>query len=1522
MTQDEEFEFRARAEQEQEFEFRSRFESENDPNNFNQQFQQAPVVGGVEALGSMISSLPGQAAGGIAAAGQGLMALPEMVGLPGIGGATMANVPGVYRGVEEAVNERLQYEPRTEVGKRYTQKIGELSQQAVDLAGAGGAAVGGNVGEAVARFGAQAALEVGVPSLGIKGATKIKPGLKETAPGVATDFKSKLDQLDKAKEEQKLTQGEGTLYVGKDGDVTTDLPGLVKETPEQVEIARTEMQNNLQREATAREEPAQGELFLEEPVQGELDLRTTPKLEEGEGAVPIVPHPKSSLPIPEPHEVPKWKETIKFLEEKFGSNPEQLVIERNAQRTRRGTIFDDNALDTAIPFKLKDGTDVVRPDGTVDVNNFVKAMFESDGAAKNRSDLLALLKDIQPYIADVVVSVVPDRNLTFKKANGAEASAPAVYFSAQHEIKFGTKGWDVRTAVHELVHAGTVRALNRWIDPVTQQLKKGAPQAANDLSKLLDHVRSKASRIEERSATDTKSYYALEGARIYGLENVKEFASEVMTNRYLQKMLNDMDGSGVKTSSSGKTIFEKFKNAVGKLFGITNPKVDTILKKSIDAVEGVMAYQQENAKELTSWMQKRYGTDKVRELVAAANHSPDPSEASSAVKVTDEHTAKADVIENISGELYIPKDPVVDEALVNKIKAEKDGSNTWALTPGALARAELANSTLVKTVYRFMNNAFKRGEYKINQVVKPTQETFTKLLRSPQKAAMSHEILMREMRRGEDYTTEELRGIGVPDDLIKAHLEFRSMMQQALEAQNMVLRDKGLPPVKGIDAYVSSRWSGPWRANVKDAEGNIIWQVAEHSKKKAQDAIEWIKTKQPELKIEDPAYRKGFEKGDDVEAGYLDMLKILDKEDPRVAVLESIYKDYVTGNTENVASQEKHFLRKKGVRGFAGDRPWSENDVRDFFIQQFAYAENSFRWAEAQKGVEGVKKLVNDPVLQETQKNNIQFSKEYTKGQLGFGTSATFDAIDNGLAEITGLSPQQLQEYMGAGKTLFYLSKLGLSIPFTITQFLQPAITTPAWHSQLGSMGYKHNPVVTTLKSITGGASAALWHYGQYFNSKELSKSAELGMSKLDKEAARYMEFNGVIDINPMTDIKKGLRPAAVKTIAAPFEFTIKHSEIIARSNAFMGFVSHLEQSGKYDTSSFNGRMELFQKAEDMTSLSMTDYRSQERAMVFEKMGLVGDAAATLHQYQINNLMQLVKFSKEASNGNVLPLFYMMAMQSVAAGLTGLWFVEDLDDFLSNLKKLLPHDQFMKVKDFSLKNFILKHAGDVAGYGLVSKATGTNIHTRMNASNQIPIWPFESQEDPIKNVAGLAPFAESLYDTGMGAAQAVAPGSTPQERMQGLYAAAPTVAQGPMENLPAFSDAGVSLKPRDLGQGKIRRTEEEKSLRNLGLKSTREQKQADQEFGLSKIERQVQDRLNTASKKAVEFAVSGDGKNASEQMIKYIELGGDPQTLVARIPQAKLNRVTTELERRAIGASAGTRAAILKLQRYMDQVTQ
>jgi hypothetical protein len=1265
-----------------------------------------------------------------------------------------------------------------------------------------------------------------------------------------------LNKLDEVKEQQKLTQGEGTLYVGKDGDVTRDLPRKVEESPGELDIIRTELQNRLQDEATRTEgQDPQLPLFDENGrvVETQLDLGLQTK-------------PSDQLPAA------------------------NAAIQKVSDTA---TIGDRFTLDNVPTVKNKLGQSVARPE---DILSYIEKLPVRPVMADFAVVLPKVRGMLEMFGKNLGLEVVlGDTDMVAARTTDGSKDVPGFYDPVSHQIVLGKVGMQSRVFVHELMHGITVRYIEAFPNsPATKQL-----QDLFDELKYQDGFKSE-----------------------YGTTDLAEFISEAFSSVSFKNKLRQLKSD---VFNQFKNAYEVVVDAIGQMFKIATPAEQSSLLKVMDTVEQIVKNYAADPNLVNKVYQSKLksGTlpsQQIKNIIAEGGQHAENTPLT--VNVADADTAKSNLIKATTGVDYIPTDPKVTPELIQKIAKEQDGSGVWAFTPGANARAELANSTLVKTVYRLMNNAFKRSDKFSRDVVQPVEKTISKLLNQGEKGKILHQVLMRELANKSDYTPDELRAAGVPDDVIMSHLEFRAMMDQALEKQNQILRDKGKKPVTAIDAYVSARWSGPWRASVKDSEGNIIFQVAEHSKGAAKSAIEYIKSRYKEagMQFDDVKYREGFEKGDNIEASYLDMLELLDPDDTRVATLKSIYEDYVMGRTEDVASQEKHFKKKTGVGGYAGNRPWAKNDAKEMFVQQFLYAKNAAKWADAQKAMESAKLLLNDPTLQELQKNNIAYSKEYVKNQLGFGTTKVFEAIDNALAKTLRVSPTKLQEYMGGAKTFFYLSRLGLSMPFTIAQFLQPAITNPAGHAKLSAEGFKHNPVVSTWRSVYHGLAASAYHYAP--NKLQQSQAKEM-LGTLGLEAAKYMDENAVIDINPLSDIKRNLRPQTVKAIAAPFEFTIRHSEIIARSMAFMGYVSHLEQSGQFDTKTQKGRQALFEKAEEMTAFSMTDYRPQERALAFERGGLFGDAAATLHSYQINNLMQATKYLKMAKGGDPLPLFYFFGMQALAGGLTGLWFVEDMDDFLENLKKMLPHDAYMKVKDFSLKNIILDNFGTLGAYGLASSVSGTNIHTRMSAGSQIPVWPFESDSTLAGNVGNVFPFAGVGIDAVAGTAGALSPSSTPQERMVSARQAFPMVAQGPMERFEPFTtrtDQGIiSRSPTDPSKGKYMRTEEEQSLRDTGFTSTKEQRFKDKDFALSKIERGLQDRINTAGKKAKEFMVGGKPAQATDQILRYDELGGDVESLINSFPQAYVDRLTTEVYRRAKAAEGGSKPAILKLQRYLEQ---
>lgn len=1288
--------------------------------------------------------------------------------------------------------------------------------------------------------------------------------IAKTPPKGKVDTKGitgKLDAIDGAKkaaaEEVVRTQ---ELAQGKQGELGLEGPAT---TIEQI--------------AARRRDPNQGDLLLDEgqmkPVEGADVVR--PELTDAQKTL--------EAQMNDPRAIGKGMD-VRELDTSLS----------DARRNESDTPLRGQRLDVTKLSSwrvLPDGT------GTLDVGNILEEYNKHIKKTMDK-DATGDLAILMPYIQSLYkkfnnqlgLQVIVHNTNTVKTRNGREAHG--FYSHGDHKVVVGQYGLKPGVFLHEIGHAMSVRAIQAYPDhPAVKVIDALYEAYKNDPS--LKHK--------------------------YGTDDVFEFVSESWSSRAFKTALAKLD---LPFQGTIQNALKVLMNAYSDLFGLkTNPEKNA-LAKLMDATDQIVSKYAADPLATNAQYWKNYKEGKTYSQLkeAASLVTKKENRVESLIKaVTDEAAQQEKVMRGIPGLEdidYIPKDPVVDAALLAKIASEKDGGSFWSmLQPGALLRSQLTDSTMVKTVYRLMSNAEKRSEFYINKLVKPVEEQMASILRSEKQTEIAHGLFMRELKNSKEYTAAELKAAGVPDNIVEAHMAMREMFSKTIDIQNEALLSKGQKPIKPIDAYMSARWQGPWRTVFRDAEGKVIWAVAERTKGKAEKAVEYIKSNSPELKADPVDYKIGREKGDSLNAGYLEMLKLLDPTDPRTAVLESIYKDYITGTTENVVGQEKHFKRKTGARGFAGDRPWAKNDARDMFLEQFQYANNAMKWSETQKPLESVKELLASKEA-EAQPNNTAFSREYIKQALGFGTAKSIDAIENSLAKALGKDRLMASNALGIGKSWFYTTKLGLSFPFVVAQLVQPMLVAPARHAKLTALGYDHNPALSMVRGISDGLSFALYH--QVADVGGVKNMATKTMTPLGREAAKYAEINGVVDINQFSDIKNLGKPETFVKAKEIVDMSIIEPEKIARSQAFMSYVHHLDQSGKFDTSTKEGRNQLFQIAEEATQSSMTNYNPMERAMAFEKLGLTGNALSTLRTFMMNSVAQLAEYSRDASKGKPQALFYYVLPYLAAGGLGGMFFIEDLDDLLDNIKELLPHDEYMKVKDFSLKSWMLSNLGELATTGLVSKATGTNINTRLSSGNQVPFYPFE--QDAPNTLKALFPMGGDLYKQSAGIFAFADPRSTQKEKAVGLYNATPTGFRGILEETNSEFKAGdTSLSVGSgLTRGVYKRTPEESTIRKTGLKSSKEALAMDADYRLFKTEKEMAARQKTASAKALEYLATGDSQKGATQLLRVFELGGNPEAVINQLQPYVINQVTTELERRLIAAGSGQSVAIQRLLRYLE----
>lgn len=579
-------------------------------------------------------------------------------------------------------------------------------------------------------------------------------------------------------------------------------------------------------------------------------------------------------------------------------------------------------------------------------------------------------------------------------------------------------------------------------------------------------------------------------------------------------------------------------------------------------------------------------------------------------------------------------------------------------------------------------------------------------------------------------------------------------------------------------------------------------------------------------------------------------------------------------------------------------------DIKEFFRENVTYARNGLRWSQLQEAVDKVKKITSDERVAH-QENNIRFAREAQKNYLGYGSDPKIKSIEDWAGKYWSNNvPVSVGDAIDVAKSAFYIKTLGVfNVPFTIASLVQPVFTSP-WHTKLATEGYSHNPLVTHAKGVKGAIELLMDHLKD-MAPDAASKVVPKITDSFVRDASEYVRQNGIIDITQFSDIQYIGSPklqAATKILGA----NMSGAEAIARSIAFMGFAEHLRQSGKYTDNA-----EIFKKAEDLTNLSMVDYRHFERAPVFNRLGVVGNALATLQTFKINQLNQLYLMSKEAAdglkNGNVkkaLPLAHLMALQMTMAGAMGFFAVETLDAFWELLKKGVATATprlYTHLKDTGIKQNILEHLPDWLAYGGVSAATGINWSNRFDAGTVVdPAWD------------ALAPFiAEGVKSAGDVAKFAMSPNKPNAAEM--AYQLSPASLKGPVE-LAMFKGEtrpdGKTMfqKPTDYYQGSILRTPEQMSARKWGGRELEEAKEKERFYRDTREEGNLTTAKTGVAEGFRKAVFRGDMESAKSHAMNYASLGGDVNTIFSNLPEAAIRMHTTPLERIYMQAKNATGA--------------
>jgi hypothetical protein len=458
------------------------------------------------------------------------------------------------------------------------------------------------------------------------------------------------------------------------------------------------------------------------------------------------------------------------------------------------------------------------------------------------------------------------------------------------------------------------------------------------------------------------------------------------------------------------------------------------------------------------------------------------------------------------------------------------------------------------------------------------------------------------------------------------------------------------------------------------------------------------------------------------------------------------------------------------------------------------------------------------------------------------------------------------------------------------------------WHLKLLKEGYDFNPISTISKSTMDSVGLFLDNYH-----RKGTFSSEIGYL-----ASKYAVDNGVIDITPLSDVAELSLPAGVAAAEKLAALNMTSVEQLTRAYTFMSFVHHLNESGKFK----GNEMEMFQKAEELTKLSMADYRRSERAPLFNRMGMLGSALSTLQTYKVNIFNQLYALGKHGvQTGDYLPLTTALMLNLTLAGARGAYGIATVDAAWEFIKKMLPTDLWAKVKDYSIRNALAKLAFENPDlswitHGAISKLTGINLSGRFDTGSII---------DP--TFEGLLPFMGDVMQRSGDIAGMVMNPEDPVSVALGKRAMLPRSLQGLYESnsdvfSPKLPEGGaMGTKLRDPLVGVYPRTEGENLLRKFNLYSLPEGIVRELDYYNSAQEKETSKRVAELSDKIKRTAMLGSADKLPDLIQQYYEINGDFPQLERMIGEAAINRMATKLERLQMGAKTP-----IGVRKFLDYV--
>jgi len=442
---------------------------------------------------------------------------------------------------------------------------------------------------------------------------------------------------------------------------------------------------------------------------------------------------------------------------------------------------------------------------------------------------------------------------------------------------------------------------------------------------------------------------------------------------------------------------------------------------------------------------------------------------------------------------------------------------------------------------------------------------------------------------------------------------------------------------------------------------------------------------------------------------FMEMHKMLEIENPAVAAI-------VKKTEAKLREKQKLFkgpLKRKGVRGFAGERP-GRAGVKDWYQAYASYLDGGIRAAKSMEFKHKVEPMLYNKKFLKDFPESINAVSKYIDNAFGRNPAPLAKMTNTLVDSIAKINLPYFNDIplitRTANMLTLYKNLLFFNARFLNAQVVQPfQVIVPA----LEQMKLDYNIKGDITYAVTKGS----WE--TFFPSKEFQQLIVQAVDKgyidikflkefgIDPTSGRRLESKEMSMAKQARDIATG------KNLSAMAE---RHS----RLNALAMFYVFMK-SGKYDKT--HGKQKMFDDAMESTSQLMVEYNYRARPILYGSKGVGGVMGPLLglfktfqHNYYGKTARYVRTWAEHGFKKGGAPLAMHAISQIMTAGLFGIMSIEQIDGIIDWINGSRAKAGSNKDRVPTLSELILQSDASMSmKFGLPSGIVGGDLSSTLTA---------------------------------------------------------------------------------------------------------------------------------------------------------------------------------------------------------------